>query len=76
MATCAEKLEEARNALHMLMTGTKVVRVSYASAGGGSRSVDYTQANVTELRAYIRELEAECGGDGGPRPRRPFGVTW
>lgn len=77
MATCAERLKEARNALHALMTGKKAVRVSYSSDTGGSRSVEYKQADIAELRQYIRELEAECGGtSAATKPRRPFEVTW
>ena len=71
MATCAELLAQAREALHKLLTGTQMVSVGYRE-----RRVQYTQANVNELRQYIRELEAQCGDSGNAKPRRPFEVTW
>lgn len=54
--TCAEKLAEARTAMHLLVTGTRVVSVGY-----GERRIQYSQAMIAELRTYIKNLEAECG---------------
>lgn len=68
MLTTAQRLEEARTALHDLMTGKAVVRVSR-----GGRLVEFRAHDIAELRRYIAELEAEL--NHGPR-RRPFGVTW
>lgn len=56
MATCAEKLELAEAALHDLLMGKRVVNVIY-----GERRVQYTEAKIADLRAYLAELRAECG---------------
>ena len=65
--TDAEKLVEAQAALHKLMTGAKMVEVSY-----GDTRVKYTEANADELRRYIGELRA--GIDPCTYRRRPFSV--
>ena len=56
MATCEVKLEEAKTALHALSTGELVTSISV-----NGRTTQYTQANINDLRRYVRELEAECG---------------
>ena len=56
MATCAEKLTEARDALHGLTLGKSVVSIQFE----GERT-DFRPADLPQLRAYIRELEVECG---------------
>lgn len=70
MATlsAAARLEEAEDALHLLLTGTQEVRIQYDNT-----SVQYTQANIAELRLYIATLKGEV--DSTLR-RRPFGVAW
>lgn len=45
-------LGEAQAALHALMTGTKTVEVTFPSG----QSVRYTNADATDLRAYISYL--------------------
>lgn len=77
MTDCATKrlwLAEAENALHALMTGTKEVKITF----GPNKSVEYTQANLRELRAYIDQLRAEVAEcDGQTRPRRaPVRLTF
>lgn len=67
MATCAEKLEIAEGALHDLLIGKRIVSVSY-----GERRMQYTEANIAGLRAYIAELKAECGEDTTAARRRPL----
>lgn len=67
--TTAEKLVEARTALHKLLTGAKMVQVGY-----GDTRVQYTQASIDELRRYIGELLAESDPD--TYRRSPFGVAW
>lgn len=62
------RLQEAEDALHLLLTGTQEVRIQYDTA-----SVQYTQANIDELRRYISLLKGEA--DSSKR-RRPFGVAW
>lgn len=72
-ATCPEKLAEARDALHSLLTGTKEVSVQY-----GERRITYNNVNRAELVAYVAQLEAECGdaSNKDAARRRPFGVVW
>lgn len=65
MATRAE-LDEARLALHELMTGARVVSIQK-----DGRRVDYSQASIGELKKYIRELEVMLGLSGR---RPPAGV--
>jgi len=74
--TTSEKLTEAKDALHSLMTGAQTVSV-HQTTSAGSRSVQYTQTNIQDLRSYIRELESllEIETDGHSS-RRPFGVAW
>lgn len=69
--TCQQKLAEAKTALHALLTGKSVMSVGY-----GERRVQYTQANIADLRAYIQQLEAECGSNPNCARRRPIGVVW
>lgn len=66
MATIAE-LQEARAALHSLMTGKRV-----ASIQKDGRRVDYTATTVGELKKYISELEEAL--KSGSRRRSPAGV--
>ena len=56
MATksAAERLEEAEDALHLLLTGTTEIEVQYE----GTR-VKYSQGNIDELRRYIALLKGE-----------------
>ncbi|EON88803.1 gpW [Plesiomonas shigelloides] len=64
MATQADLLA-ARKALHDLMTGKRVTSVQKEG-----RRVEFTAANVSELKRYIAELEAQSGMS---RRRRPAG---
>lgn len=66
--TNAQKLTEAEAALHKLLTGSQVVQVGY-----GERRVQYTQANISELRQYIATLK---GAIDPTVARRPMGVVW
>jgi hypothetical protein len=67
--TCAQKLAEAKVAMHALQTGKGIVSVGY-----GERRVQYTAATISDLRAYISELNAECGDC--TKRRRPFTVSF
>jgi len=59
-------LEEAKQALHKLITGTQVVDVEV----DGHR-VRYTQSSRTSLTAYVRDLEAKLDASGTvPKLRR------
>lgn len=51
-----QRLIEAKNALHRLLTGTATVQLSYQG-----ESVTYTTADEGKLRNYIKELEAQLG---------------
>lgn len=62
------QLAEAREAYHQLLTGQAVVRIQREG-----RSVEYREANKSDLRAYISDLERELGT--GARRRRPAGFS-
>jgi len=66
---CATRLLEAKLALHKLMTGATTVTVGY-----GDRQIQYRSSDAGNLRAYIRELEQECGDV--TKVRKPFSVIW
>ncbi|ATI62797.1 gpW family head-tail joining protein [Edwardsiella tarda] len=62
-----EMLTEACQALHELLTGRRVVSISK-----GGRQVQFSQANIQELRRYIDEIEVSLGVS--IRRRSPVGV--
>lgn len=66
MATAAQRLAEAEDALHNLLVGRGVQTLQDQSG----EAVTYTAANVARLRAYIAELKAELSGT--TRPLRAF----
>lgn len=66
MATIAD-LEEARSALHGLMTGRRVATVQK-----DGRRVEFTATSVGDLRKYISDLEETLRT--GARRRGPAGV--
>lgn len=53
----AQRLAEARTALHKLLTGSLTAKVMV-----DGQSVEFSQANRADLEAYISRLEAEAGG--------------
>lgn len=65
-------LLEAENALHDLLIGKSVVSISRGDSAGNSRSYQYSQANIAQLRAYIADLKGRLGLGSGRR--RPAGV--
>ena len=65
----AIKLAEAQRALHKLVTGTAVVKVTK-----DGMTVEYTQSNLSELKHYIERLELEVNGLGSRRA--PAGVMF
>ena len=69
--TDEQKLEQARTALHKLVTGTSKVSVGY-----GDRRTTYTAANKADLEQYIAELEQLTGDVSTTRRGPPFGVQW
>lgn len=72
--TLQSQLTAMQTALLQLQSGAKVVKVSYAQ-GEGSRSVEYSTANITDLTHAIlgvqQQLDILAGG-GSPRRRRPI----
>ncbi|BBU54062.1 hypothetical protein KU6B_03270 [Mameliella alba] len=58
MATLAERLAEAENALHDLLLGQQSVEVRDSNG----ESVRFTPAKREALRAYIRQLTDEIAG--------------
>lgn len=65
----SRQLEEAQQARHKLLTGTRVVKINKDGL-----SVEYTSANLFELNAYINELETKVNGVG--RRRSPVGFRF
>lgn len=68
MATDAELLQEAKDALHNLLTGKRAVVIGY-----GERRVEFTAGNIDELRKYIAELEGKVDST---KARKPFRLIW
>jgi gpW len=66
-------LASAQQAYTDLMTGAKVVDVSYAQADG-SKHVRFTEANVQNLVAFIAELRTQLGLQR--RARRPISFIY
>ena len=66
------RLLEAGIALHQLLTGKSVVSLSRGDSAGNSRTYQYNQTNIGQLRAYIVELKGRLGLSTGRR--RPAGV--
>lgn len=67
--TTAQRLAEAKDALHAILTGQGVIRVQDQSG----EAITFSTANVNRLRAYILELEAELAGTVVPTgPTRPM----
>ena len=60
--TTAQKLVEAEDALHKLMTG-QAVRVFVDQNG---ERVEFTTASAGKLRGYIAELTATIAGRASP----------
>ncbi|AVO51222.1 gpW family head-tail joining protein [Ectopseudomonas mendocina] len=67
MAT-QQQLNEAREALHLLVTGKSTVSVQR-----DGKVVWFQQTNRRDLENYIAQLEAQLGG-GSQGRRRPAGV--
>jgi len=66
--TAAEKLAEAKDALHNLLTGKRAVMLQY-----GDTRTQFTAGDIDQLRRYIAELEGEVDST---KARRPLTVRW
>lgn len=68
MATLQERLDDAEQALHDLLTGKSVAQVRDANG----EMITYTQADRVSLRAYIAELKRKIDPTTVVGPMRPF----
>lgn len=66
-------LASAQQAYTDLVTGNKVASATYAQ-GDGTKSVSYTKAELPNLTAFIRLLQAQLGLVA--RPRRPVSFNF
>ena len=66
--TAAEKLAEAKDALHSLLTGKRAVMVQYADT-----RTQFTAGDIDQLRRYIAELDGQVDTT---KARRPLSVRW
>jgi hypothetical protein len=57
MMTTAARLDDAREALHLLLTGQKEVEVEV-----DGRRVRYSHTDVDKLQGYVARLEDELAG--------------
>lgn len=65
MTDCVTRLEQAKTALHNLLTGEQIKSTSV-----NGRNNEYFNMDESKLRRYIADLERECGNGIG---RRSFG---
>lgn len=66
--TTAQKLVEAEQARHEILTGQSVSR--FIDQNG--ESVQYNKANLSQLEEYIAELKAEIAGTPALAYRAPM----
>lgn len=64
----SDQLNEARQALHLLLTGQSMVSIQR-----DGKRVDFTPASRRDLENYINQLEGQLGV-GAPRRRGPARV--
>jgi hypothetical protein len=72
-ATLQARLTEAETALHELTIGRRSKAFTHA-AGDVSRRLEWTEASIPQLRAYITDLRRQLGQTTGRR--RAIGVTF
>lgn len=73
IATLQARLDQAEAALHDLTIGRRSKAFTHG-AGDVSRRVEWTEAKVPELRAYIADLRRQLGQRMGRR--RAIGITF
>lgn len=59
-----EQLAQAESALHQLMMGARVVRLSVP---GDGHSIEYTPTSAANLKGYVMDLKAKLGQTTGGR---------
>lgn len=69
--TLRQWLGDAQAAYAQLMTGSKVVTVSYTQ-GDGAKSVTYRAADMVRLTAWIGLLQRQLGVGTARRALRPY----
>ena len=67
MSDLTTRLNEAENALHSLLTGSKAVKVKK-----DGREVEFTPVDINQLRSYIATLQHQLKITS--TRRRPVGV--
>lgn len=67
----ATRLQQARNALHDLLTGKSVVTL----VDQNGERIEFRAANPNQLRSYIKDLEIELGLPGG-KPLGPMRLVF
>ena len=71
LLTTAERLEEAQEALHQLLTGTAAVSVTDQN---GERVI-YQPANRAALERYVADLTAQLAGARKPQHTIRFATS-
>lgn len=59
---------------YRLISGTSEASVKY-TGNGVSREMSWNIANLTMLKAEIREAEEACAATGGEQPRRRYAIA-
>jgi hypothetical protein len=72
-ATLRARLDEAETALHQLTIGRRSKAFTHA-AGDVSRRLEWTEASIPQLRAYIADLRRQLGMTVGRR--RAIGISF
>lgn len=70
--TTQQKLDEARQAYHEIVTG----QAAYRFVDQNGEQIQYTKANAAALLAYIRQLEQELAYPGQKLYRGPLRFTF
>ena len=71
LATLQARLAEAETALHRLVCGSRVARIT----GPTNTSTEFNQSNLDELRAYVGQLKNEIAAAIAPSQSRVFTVV-
>lgn len=67
--TLQQQLDEAVEARHRLVVGSKTVSVAY-----GDRRIEYTATQLADLDRYIADLRRQIAGAKRPRNRLIYGT--